>query len=49
MDLPDVIAPDTDSGGHLDLRVGQLFDIILADDYESEHNQLPAAARTSSP
>lgn len=32
--VPDVIATDSDNGGHIQLRVGQLFDIVLADDYD---------------
>ncbi len=32
--VPDVIATDNDNGGHIELRVGQLFDIVLADDHD---------------
>jgi hypothetical protein len=31
---PDVSATDRDKGGHIQLRSGQLFDIVLADDYD---------------
>ncbi len=31
---PDVIATDDDNGGHVQVRSGQLFDIVLADDYD---------------
>jgi hypothetical protein len=31
---PDVTATDHDNGGHIQLRSGQLFDIVLADDYD---------------
>jgi hypothetical protein len=31
---PDVTATDRDNGGHILLRSGQLFDIVLADDYD---------------
>jgi predicted secreted protein len=31
---PDVIATDEDNGGHVEVRSGQLFDIVLADDYD---------------
>ncbi|MGV0779181.1 hypothetical protein [Mycolicibacterium sp. XJ775] len=31
---PDVTATDDDNGGHVQLRTGQLFDIVLADDYD---------------
>ncbi len=32
--VPDVIATDNDNAGHIQLRTGQLFDIVLADDYD---------------
>lgn len=45
---PDVIATDDDNGGHIQLRAGQLFDIVLADDYDvtgcqwrEDHNSGP--------
>ncbi|MFV8142226.1 hypothetical protein ACNQR7_32065 [Mycolicibacterium senegalense] len=31
---PDVVATDDDNGGHVQVRSGQLFDVVLADDYE---------------
>jgi hypothetical protein len=31
---PDVTATDADNDGHIELRSGQLFDIVLADDYD---------------
>lgn len=31
---PDVIVTDDDAGGHVHARTGQLFDVVLADDYE---------------
>lgn len=31
---PDVIATDDDNGGHVRVRGGQMFDIVLADDYD---------------
>jgi hypothetical protein len=31
---PDVVATDNDNGRHIQLRSGQLFDILLADDYD---------------
>ncbi|MCV7365408.1 protease inhibitor I42 family protein [Mycolicibacterium neworleansense] len=31
---PDVIATDNDNGGRVQVRSGQLFDIVLADDYD---------------
>jgi hypothetical protein len=31
---PDVTATDHDNGGHIQLRSGQLFDIVVADDYD---------------
>ncbi|MEV0669384.1 hypothetical protein [Mycobacterium sp. NPDC050441] len=43
-------ATDDDNGGHVQLRSGQLFDIVLADDYDQtrcqwrqEHNSGPEA------
>lgn len=45
---PDVTATDDDNGGHVQLRSGQLFDIVLADDYDQsgcqwreDHNSAP--------
>ncbi|MFV8166476.1 protease inhibitor I42 family protein [Mycobacterium sp. 134] len=45
---PDVIATDDDNGGQVQVRNGQLFDIVLADDYDQtgcqwrkEHNSAP--------
>ena len=32
--VPDVIATDNDNGGQVPLRTGDLFDIVLADDYD---------------
>lgn len=32
---PDVTATDHDNGGHILLRTGQLFDVVLADDYDN--------------
>lgn len=32
--VPDVIATDNDNGGHVQLRTGQLFDVVLADDHD---------------
>ncbi|ORA63891.1 MULTISPECIES: hypothetical protein [Mycobacteroides] len=35
----DVVATDFDNGGRVQLRVGQVFDIVLADDYETTNCQ----------
>lgn len=35
----DVTATDSDNAGHVQLRVGQILDIVLADDYETTHCQ----------
>jgi hypothetical protein len=40
---PDVVATDNDNGRHIRLRSGELFDILLADDYD------PAGCQTESP
>lgn len=32
--VPDAIATDNDNGGQVQLRTGQLFDIVLADDHD---------------
>ena len=31
---PDMVATDNDNGRHIQLRSGQVFDIVLADDYD---------------
>lgn len=36
---PDVTAHDSDNGGHISIDSGQLFDIVLADDYASSNCQ----------
>ncbi|OBH85038.1 MULTISPECIES: protease inhibitor I42 family protein [unclassified Mycobacterium] len=36
---PDVTASDSDNGGHISINNGQLFDIVLADDYVTSHCQ----------
>lgn len=45
---PDVMATDDDNGGQVHVLTGQLFDIVLADDYDQtfcqwreEHNEKP--------
>jgi hypothetical protein len=36
---PDVVATDHDNGRHFQLRSGQLFDVVLADDYDQTRCQ----------
>lgn len=36
---PDVTASDSDNGGHIQVRSGQILDIVLADDYARSHCQ----------
>jgi hypothetical protein len=36
---PDVVATDHDNGRHIQLRSGQLFDVVLADDYDQTRCQ----------
>jgi hypothetical protein len=37
--MADVTANDSDSGRHIELTSGQIFDIVLADDYETSKCQ----------
>jgi hypothetical protein len=36
---PDVTATDADNGGHVEIRVGDVLDVLLADDYEKSKTQ----------
>ncbi|WP_139272929.1 protease inhibitor I42 family protein [Mycobacterium paraffinicum] len=36
---PDVSAHDSDNGGHVTIHTGDIFDIVLADDYQTSHCQ----------
>jgi predicted secreted protein len=36
---PDVEAHDSDNGGHVTIHKGDIFDIVLADDYQTSHCQ----------
>ena len=37
---PDVTITDADNGGHAEIRVGDVVDVLLADDYEKSKAQL---------
>lgn len=36
---PDVTATDADNGGHVEIAVGDVLDVLLADDYEKSKTQ----------
>ncbi|CQD02986.1 hypothetical protein BN1232_00299 [Mycobacterium lentiflavum] len=36
---PDVAAHDSDNGGHVTIHKGDIFDIVLTDDYPTSHCQ----------
>ncbi|MEM6109986.1 protease inhibitor I42 family protein [Mycobacterium sp. 050272] len=36
---PDAAAHDSDNGGHVTIRKGDIFDIVLTDDYPTSHCQ----------